>query len=110
MNYLKYKEKELPIKIDFGTIKNTSAKLNLKLSQFELVLDNLDYTSVLFFESLKRGFKLEGKVFDISEAEAEEILAENYADFLMIVSQEVLKVFTPKSKQQTETTIEEKKR
>ncbi|HYG03017.1 MAG TPA: hypothetical protein VD927_11275 [Chryseosolibacter sp.] len=93
MNYIKYKEQELPCTIDFAVIKNVCAKGKLKLSDFESVLNDPTQIEVLFIEALKRGFKLEGKVFDISAEQAEDILAGSFADFLKIVSEDVLNVF-----------------
>jgi len=100
MNYIKYNNQELPIAVDFAVIKNTSAKLKINLQEFEQAINDMEKTEVIAFEALKRGHKLDGKEFRITESDVEDILSQesNYADFLNIFSQSVLKMFTPSKK------------
>ncbi len=98
MHYIKYKEQDLPVTVDFAVIKTICAKLNLKLSQFEQIVDSPEQTEKLFFEGLKRGHKLEGKEMLIAEKDVEDILSASYADFLQIFNKSVLEMFTPSKK------------
>ncbi|SKC53478.1 hypothetical protein [Ohtaekwangia koreensis] len=100
MHYIKFKEQELPIAIDFAVIKNTSAKLKITLQEFETAINDMEKTEVIAFEALKRGHKLENIPFNIKETDVEDILSEeqNYANFLHIFTQSVLKMFTPSKK------------
>lgn len=95
MYFLKYKEQDLPVIVDFAVIKNVCSKLNLKLSDFESTINNPEQTELIAFEGLKRGHKLEGVEFNLTEPDVENILSENYGTFLQIFSECVLKMFTP---------------
>lgn len=97
MHFLNYKDKSLPLIVDFAVIKNVCSKLGIKLSEIEAVVDNPEQTQTLVFEALKRGHKLEGSELSISEQEVEDILSENYGTFLKIFSECVLKMFTPQA-------------
>lgn len=100
MHYIRFNEQELPVAIDFAVIKNTSAKLKLTLQEFEAAINDMEKTEVIAYESLKRGHKLENIPFNIKETDIEDILSQesNYADFLRIFSESVLKMFTPSKK------------
>ena len=102
MYYINYTKdgvvNELPIMVDFATIKTITNKLNIKLSEFEKIVDDLSATEKLVFEALKRGHKLDGKELLIKESEVEDILSESYADFLQIFNKCVLQMFTPTKK------------
>lgn len=100
MNYLKYNNQELPLAIDFAVIKNVSAKLDISLQEFDSAINDMAKTEVIAYEAFKRGHKLENIPFNIKETDIEDILSEgsNYADFLRIFSESVLKMFTPSKK------------
>jgi hypothetical protein len=95
MHFIKYQEQDLPIAIDFAVIKNTCAKLQIGLSQFEQIINNPDQTQVVFFEALKRGAKIEGKAVDYTPEQVEDILSADcvYGSFLAAFSEDVLKMF-----------------
>jgi len=95
MNYIKYKDQELPIAIDFAVIKTICNKLNMKLSDIENLIDSPASTEKLTFEALKRGAKLEGTEFSIKENEVEDILSETYGDFLQVFNKSVVQMFKP---------------
>jgi len=94
MYYISFNEQQLPIQIDFACIKNVCNKLNLKISEIELIVNSPANTEVLCFEALKRGHKLDSKELLIKESECEDVLSESYADFLKIFNDSVLKMFT----------------
>jgi hypothetical protein len=96
MHYIQDK----PFVIDFAVIKSVCAKMQIDLSQFEKTIVNPDYTIVVVFEGLKRGAKLEGKPFDVTVDQIEELLnGENvYGDFLEAFNEDVLKMFTSSKK------------
>jgi hypothetical protein len=100
MQYLKFNNQELPVVIDFSVIKNTSSKLKLSLQEFESAISDMEKTEVIAFEAFRRGHKLENIPFNLKETDVEDILSyeQNYADFLHIFSQSVLKMFTPSKK------------
>ncbi len=98
MHYIESKQQQLPIVIDFAVIKIICAKLNLKISDFEQIVNNPTNTEILFFEALKRGHKLEGKEILVKESECEDILSESYPEFLKIFNDDILKMFTSKKK------------
>lgn len=100
MHYLEYKNEQLPITIDFGVVKAIAAGSNIKLSEFERTIENPDLTSKVCFEGLKRGHKLEGKAFSITETDVDDILSyeNNYGLFMVIFGEDVLKMFNTKKK------------
>jgi hypothetical protein len=89
-----------PFVIDFAVVKAVCVKLNINLTEFEQVIQNPVHSVSLFYEGLKRGAKLEGKVLDLSVEQAEELLLIDggYADFLFAFNEDVLKMFTPSKK------------
>lgn len=93
MHYLKYKDRELPLIVDFKVIKAVCAKLNLKLSQFEKAIDNPEDSEKVFIEALRRGHQLENIPYNIDDAEIEEILSSCYGTFLRCFTEDVLKMF-----------------
>src|SRR5579864_8168795 len=96
MYYIDFKGQQLPVIIDFAVIKTVCNKLNLKMSDFEQIVNSPANTEIIFFESLKRGHKLEGKELLFKESDCEDILSESYADFLKIFNECVVKMFTGK--------------
>jgi hypothetical protein len=97
MHFIKYKDQELPLVIDFAVVKAVCARLNTTLTQFEQSINNPEQAQIIAFEALKRGHKLEGKEFNIKESEVEDILSQpsGLADFLIVYTEDVLKIFTP---------------
>lgn len=95
MHFIKFNEQELPLTIDFSVVKNACSKLDVKLSGFESVIENPDQTLVVFGEALKRGHKLEGKPFEKTDEEIENILSSDgvYGSFLKAFGECVLKMF-----------------
>jgi hypothetical protein len=98
MHFIKYKEHEYPIQIDFSVIKAVCSRLGIRLLDFEQVVNDPSQCEVVAYESLKRGHKLDGKEFKLSQEDAEEMLSESFADFLQIFTLCVLKIFTPSDK------------
>ena len=98
MHFVKYKDQDLPVQIDFSVIKAVCSRLNIQLSNFEQVVNNPEQFETVVFEALKRGHKLDGKEFKLTAPEVEEILNECFADFLQVFTECVLKIFTPNSK------------
>jgi hypothetical protein len=98
MYYINYKNQELPCIVDFVVIKNVCNKLNLKIGEIEQIINSPANTEIIFFEGLNRGHKLEGKELLLKESDCEDILSENYADFLDVFNQCVLKMFVPTKK------------
>jgi hypothetical protein len=96
MHFIQYKEASLPIQIDFAVINRACSKLNITLKDFEQTVNVPSHTKIVFFEALRRGHQLDGKVFNSTEDEAEEILSyeHNYGEFIKIFSDCVVNMFT----------------
>ena len=96
MHYIK----EHPFTIDFAVIKVICNKLNLKISEIEKVIDSPDNTLKFAFEAFKRGAKIEGSDFKLTESDVEELLNESYGDFIYAFNADVLKMFSPSKKEE----------
>jgi hypothetical protein len=96
MEYLNYQDKQIPCSVDFSTIKQFQKLYNIKLSEFETVVENLDMTEKLCQIAIKRGCQREG--IDDMSAHAEDILCEANAEFLLIFNAALFKLFNVKDK------------
>lgn len=98
MYYIEHKGKDLPLVIDFYVLKTICSKLKITLKDIESIILDLEAAEQLFHEALKRGFKIEGKVFDLSDSDLEEIVNESFPDFVKIFGECITNVFVPKKK------------
>jgi len=70
------------LKTDYSVISKVCNKFNYKLQEFTQALEYPEQMTFLFFESLNRGFKVEGKTHNYTIDDAENLLGELYAEFL----------------------------
>ncbi len=93
MHYIK----DHPVTIDFSVIRAICGKLQIKLNEFEGIVNNPDNTLKLAVEAFNRGAKLEGKE-PLNEPQVEEILNKAYSEFIVVFTECVLEMFTPAKK------------
>lgn len=99
MNYIIQKSGntniEHPCKIDFASIRKTTNLLKIDFHKYESVQNNADHLMIAFRESLVRGYKLEGKEFNMNEEEIENLLCDNYGDFMLIFGEALFNLYLP---------------
>jgi len=102
MHFIQYQKKQLPIKIDFASITRTTNILKIDFHKYESVQRNGDHLLVAFIEALKRGHKLEGIPFELTEEECENILSESFGDFLAIFGEALFNFYLPTEQKKRE--------
>lgn len=97
MFYLHYNDKKLPLIIDYSVIKKECVTQGIStLNDLnKLDLESFDALERLCFAALKRGHKLEGLDFTITEEDVEEIFSTCHGDFITILAECSAKVFAP---------------
>ena len=93
MNFIKYKEQDEPIVIDFAVVQIVCAKYNLTLLEFQLTGANPEHMATVCYEGLRRGAKKYGKEFVLTIDDVVEILTESLAEFAEVFLNSVTKMF-----------------
>jgi hypothetical protein len=77
MFYVKYKDSELPLIIDYLVIRKFNLSNGItKLSEMgNIDYDDLEKLEQLLFLSLERGHKIEGKPFELTNEDIQEIFS-----------------------------------
>lgn len=98
MNYITYKDQELPVIVNYSALKQFQNKTKKSLDDIEDVINDLELFEQLFYYSLLAGSKLEGEICKITKDMCEDVLSfdDNYSEFIRIFSNDVLKLFKPK--------------
>ena len=108
VTYIKYKNKNVPCVVDYGTLKNFQRETGTKLSDLENTLQDLAQTEVLFKIAVHRGFDLQKKECDYSDEELEIIIGDVYTQFLEIFTNGLFKIFSPDQKPPKQNTSKKK--
>jgi hypothetical protein len=111
MNYISYKDAELPVIVNYSALKQFQNKTKKSLSEVEEVINDLELFEQLFYYALQAGHKMEGRICNITKDMCEDILSfdDNYSQFITIFSNDVLKLFKPKQTTSNEVVEEVKK-
>lgn len=115
MNFIKYKNKNIPVTFNYGTIKRIKAKYNIDLTnqdELQSWVSTLENQEQLFYEMIISGFKSDGKECTIQESEMEDILSEpnNFADFILCFQNDALAFITPSTNKTVSKSEEIKKK
>lgn len=98
MNYheIEYNGKTLPIKVDYSVLSKVCTKFNYKFQEFAYAVDVPEQLTYLFLQSLIKGHVNAKKTFEL-ESEVEDILSQNYVDFLELFNKDCLDIATKNS-------------
>lgn len=108
MNYIKYKNQDLPVKFSYRVLKEIKGKYNVDLTVSNEELQNwISDTSnqeILFFLMLKEGHRQANVELLYKQEDIEDIFCEQnaYADFLLAYQKDAIEFITPSKKDSVE--------
>jgi hypothetical protein len=99
MYYIKYQDKELPLKFNYSVIRALNEKYGIDTTQENFAEWSKLYDSQekLVFEMLKAGHKIEGIAFNLTLEDVVSIFDECYADCMTVYTKCAIDFVTPKN-------------
>lgn len=105
MNYIKFKDKQLPIVVNFSALKKFQKQTKTPYNDIETIINDLDLITEMFWFALESGCYIDKITTPISKDEIDDVLNDSFGEFIKIYMEDVVKIFAPANKDEETTEV-----